>query len=280
MIKYTHKFILRKDHKRRDGTYPVLLQAFLGGNRVRIRMDLYLKDSEWDDFKQICRIQKDREKENRVNAILAKYRGRVEELFYEARMSGQPLSTTAFLDELDNRPALDSLASFIEAEIENERADKEPSTVKQYSSTLMHLRLFHPSATFADVNYGFVQEFDRYMRKKKVGDNARAKYHTVLRKFILLAQKKRRRITNPYSEFKIRSVAVERVWLSVDEVDSLVELYRERKLGNQLHRTLRHFLFQIVTSVRVSDLHLISREISKVICSFLAHKKRNDKGRL
>jgi site-specific recombinase XerD len=222
-------------------------------------MDLYLRAEEWDDIRQAARVPKDREKEARVNAILAKCRGRVEELFYEARMSGVPLSPQVFAEMLDNKPALDSLAEFIEKEIEKERADKEASTVKQYVSTLRHLQDFRPAATFSDVSFDFVQEFDRHLRRKKVGDNARAKYHTVLRKFILLAQRKRRRVPNPYEQFKVRSVPVERTWLTVDEVDALVGLYRSKSLGTPLQQALRQFLFQVVASVRVSDIHLLRR---------------------
>lgn len=260
MIKYTCKFVLRKDFRRADGSFALVLQAFLGGHRVRIRMDLYLKEGEWDDVRQSARIAKDREKEARVNAIVAKYRGRVEELFYEARMSGMALSPQFFVEELDNKPALDSLAVFIEKEIEKERADKEASTVNLYRSTVMHLRAFRPEATFADVSFDFVQGFDRYMRAAGLGDNTRAKYHTVLRKFVLLAQKRRRRVQNPYSQFKIKTVETERVWLSVEEVDRLVTLYRSESLGEQLQRALRQFLFQCVASVRVSDVHLLTRK--------------------
>lgn len=243
-----------------DGTYPLLLQAFLGGHRVRIRMDLYLREEEWDDIRQSARVQKDREKETRVNAIVRKYRDRVEDMFFEARISGRPLSPEAFAEELDNKPALDSLAEFIEKEIEKERTDKEPSTVKQYVSTLGHLKAFRPGATFSDMSFEFVQEFDRHMRRRKIGDNARAKYHTVLRKFILLAQRKGRRVQNPYEQFKVRSVAVERVWLTVEDVDTLVTLYRAGTLGKPLQRALRQFLFQVVASVRVSDVHLLTRQ--------------------
>jgi site-specific recombinase XerD len=258
MLKYTAKFVLRKDHRRSDGTYPILLQAFIGGHRVRVRMDVYVQETEWDSVRESARIQRDREKETRINAILAKYRGRVEELFHEARMSGQALSPAAFQEDLDNRPALDSLVAFIEKEIEKERSDKEASTVKQYVSMLGHLKQFRPAATFADVSFDFVQEFDRHLRRRKIGDNARAKYHTVLRKFILLAQKKRRRVQNPYEQFKVRSVPVERTWLDVAEVDRLVKLYRAGTLGDQLQQVLRLFLFQVLTSLRVSDLHSLT----------------------
>lgn len=260
MIKYTHKFSLRRDHRLADGTYPLLLQAFLGGHRVRIRTDLYLQEAEWDENRQVSKIPKDREREGRVNAVLSKMRARVEELFFEARMTGAVLSPKKFLEEVDNRPALDLLASFVEKEIEKEKADKEASTVKQYVSTLKHLRAYQPAATFADVSFEFVQGFDRHMRKAGIGDNARAKYHAVLRKFLLLAILKRRRVENPYLEFKVRSVEVARVWLSVEEVNALTKLYQSKALGEQLHRALRQFLFQVVTSVRVSDVHLLTKD--------------------
>lgn len=259
MIRYSYKFRLRTDRPKADGSCQLFLQAFLGGNRVKIHMDIYVQPFEWDDIRQTVRIPKDRLKESQVNAVLSKYKGRVEQMFFEARMTETQLTPILFTDELNNKPALESLVKFIETEIEKERLDREPSTVKQYFSTAKHLKSFKPSATFADVSFEFVQDFDRYLKKKKIGDNARAKYHTILRKFILLAMKKRRRVTNPYEQFKVRSVAVERTWLNVEEVDALVKLYKSHTLGHQLQRALRQFLFQVVASVRVSDIHQLTR---------------------
>lgn len=276
MIKYTSKFILRKDHKLKNGTFPLLLQAFLGGNRVRIRLDVYVKESEWLEEKQICRIPTNREQEMRINALLAKHKGRVEELFFEARMSAMPLSVKAFLEEFENKPALDQFTRFVEEEIDKERADKEASTVKQYISMLKHLKDYQPNAAFADINYDYVQGFDRYLRKKDIGENARAKYHTLVRKFILLAKKKKRRVDNPYDTFKVRSVAVDRTWLTVPEVDTLAKLYQAKTLGPQLQDSLRQFLFQCVSSVRVSDIHLLERsDIEGGMLIFSPKKTKN-----
>lgn len=259
MIAYTYKFILRKDHRLADGTYPLLLQAFVGGHRVRIRMDLYLQETEWDAGRQCARILKDRQKETEINAILTKYKSRVDALFFEARLSGLPLTPSAFIEEIDNKPALNSLISFIDREKDNERADRQESTIKSYGSMLMHLKAYSPDATFADVSFEFVQGFDRYLKKKSIGDNARAKYHTLLRKFILLAIKKRRRLSNPYEQFKIKTVDVEPTWLNVEEVDALVNLYRAGTLGKPLQRILRQFLFQVFASVRVGDIKTLTK---------------------
>lgn len=239
-------------------------------------MDLYVQPEEWDEVKQCARITKDREKERRINAILTKQKGRIEDLFFEARMSGTALTPSIFIEELDNKPVLESLVGFIEKEIQNERADREASTIKQYGTLLMHLKGFRPAATFGDISFEFVQEFDRWLKKKDIGENARAKYHTMFRKFILLAIKKRRRITNPYLEFKAKSVDVERTWLNVEEVDDLVQLYKSVTLGKQLQRALRQFLFQVFTSVRVSDIHLLThQDVQGSMLVLMPQKTRN-----
>ncbi len=259
MIKYTVKFVLRKEYALKDGTFPVYLQAFLGGKRVRIRMDLSLMEAEWDEKKEMARM-KDKKKEMQINSVLSKYRALVDEIFFDARMSGTGISTKMFLEWIETKPNQQRFCDFIAREIENEVFDKEVSTVKSYRTLLLHLKAYNPTASFSEINYEFVQGLDRYLKGKAIGDNARAKYHTLLRKFILLAKKKKRKISNPYEDWKIRSVEVERTWLSVEEVHTLSNLYMSKTLAPLLQQTLRHFLFQIVASVRISDIHLITHE--------------------
>jgi integrase/recombinase XerD len=254
MLRYTYKIVLRRDFVKKDGTSALMLQAFVGGQRVRLQLDLYVKPEEYDEARMEARIPKDRERQQQINAVLMKLKGRVEAIFYEARM-GNPISGDAFKEELDDKPALGSFIAFMEFEREKEKGDKAVGTIKTYTTVIGWLRKFRNDVAFSDISFDFVQEFDRYLKKNKVDVNGRAKYHRVIRKFVLLAKRKGRRVKNPYEhDFKIRDVAVERVWLSVDEVDALVRLYREKSLGNNLQCTLRHFLFQVVTSVRVSDL--------------------------
>jgi integrase len=259
MVKYTFKIIPRLDYLHKDGTCALMIQCFLGGHRVRINLDLFVRPEEYDPIRMQVNIPKDKEKAARINAVLSKYKSRVEEIFFEARMNGEAISPTLFKEELDNRPALASFIEFMESESEKEKIDKAGSTIKTYGTVIGWLKKFKPNTTFSDINFEYVQDFDRFLRKGGIDANSRSKYHKVLRKFVLLAQRKRRRLKNPYEQFKIKDVRVERVWLSVEEVEKLVNLYKSRILGEKLHRTLRHFLFQIVTSVRVSDLKRLEK---------------------
>lgn len=259
MIRYTYKIKLRDDFTREDGTRAILLQVFLGGHRLRIPLDVYARPEEFDAVKMAVKIPKDNERAGRINSLLAKVKGRVEEMFFEARISGVPLTPETFKEEMDNKPALSDFIVWMEQEIAKEATDKEASTVKTYRTVINWLRKFREKITFADISFEFAQDFDRFLKKGKVDQNGRNKYHRVLRKFVLLAVKKRRRIRNPYEQFKIKDTEIERTWLSVEEVEKLVALYDAQTLGWRLQRSLRHFLFQVVTSVRVSDLKKMSR---------------------
>lgn len=261
MNKYTYKVVLRKDFVRADGTCALVLQCFLGGQRVRIRLDVYARPEEYDEARMAVRIPKDREREQRINAVIAKYKSRVEELFFEARVSGQPISPKEFTEELDTKPSFGSFIDFIEREAEKEKIDLAPATIRSFNTVIGWLRKFRHEVTFSDVNFAFVQDFDRFLKVNRIDDNARAKYHRVLRKFVNLAIRKRRRIKNPYGPdgFKIKEVAVERTWLSAEEVARLVELYDSHTLSATLQKALRNFIFQVVTSMRVSDLKRLEK---------------------
>jgi integrase/recombinase XerD len=261
MIKYTHKITMRKDFVLADGTCALVMQCFLGGHRVRLRLDLYARPDEFDQVRQLVRIPKDRPREQRINTVLAKYKSRVEEMFFEARVTGQAISPKEFVEELDTKPALGSFIEFIVRESEKEKGERAESTIKTYNTVVMNLRKFRPDVTFSDITFSFIQEFDRFLKTNKIDDNSRAKYHKIVRKFVLLAIRKRRRIKNPYGAngFIIKEVDVERTWLTIEEVAKLAKLYDDKILSKGLHITLRHFLFQCVTSMRISDLKRLDR---------------------
>lgn len=259
MVKYTVRIVHRTDYLKKDGTAALILQAFIGQTRVRIPLDVFCRPEEFDSGRQLVKL-KDSEKTSRINAIINKYRSRAEEIFFEARLTATPLSADQFKELLDNRPALGLFADWVENEIDKEKTDRASSTIKSYNTVLKWLRKFKPAMTFSDINFGMIQDFDRYLKKNGINENGRAKYHRVVRKFVQLALKKGKRLKNPYTDFKFKEVKVERTWLSTAEVEKLVELYNSRDLEDRLHKCLRHFLFQILTSLRVSDLGRMTLE--------------------
>ena len=135
-----------------------------------------------------------------------------------------------------------------------------PATLKNYVTTFRWLGKFRSKILFGDLTYEFVREWDVFLKKQKLDGNTTAKYHRVLRKFVLLAKKKGKRIVSPYDDFKFKEVSKERVYLNAAEVTALRALYDNRVLKHHQQVTLRHFLFQIGTSLRYSDLAVMSKD--------------------
>lgn len=260
MYKYTYKIVLRGDRKRKDGAQGLVLQAFIGGQRVRIALNVAVRPADFDAVRMQVRGKTDAERAQKVNALLAKVKSRVEDLFFEAMLNDTPLTAAQFEEHFDRKPAFGDFLLWMRQEIDASKESKAAATVKSYNSTFRHLSKYRSKVAFADVNFEFVSGWDAYLRKQKLDGNTAAKYHRVLRKFVLLARRKGKRLPNPYAEFKFKETGKERTYLNAAEVAALRALYDRRELKPHLQNTLRHFLFQIGTSLRYSDLAAMTHD--------------------
>ncbi len=251
MLKYSKKIITR-DRVREDGKVALCLQVFIGGERDRIALNVYCKPSDWDDARQ--EVKKSDSDHKRINTILAKYKSRADDIFWDAMISQEPMTKLKFREEIDTTPNYGSFLDWMEKEIPKEATSKEANTAKPYWTTLKHLKKFRNGLAFNDLTLDLIQEFDRHLKKEKMKTNSRGKYHRVLRKFILIAKKKLRRVKNPYEDFKIKEEITEPTWLNPSEITALVNLFEAKTLGDTDQKVLMHFLFQMVTSVRVGTL--------------------------
>lgn len=245
---------------RKDGAQGLVLQAFLGGQRVRIALNVSVRPAEFDPVRMSVRIKGEPERSQKMNALLAKVKSRVEDLFFEAMLNDTPLTAAQFEEHFDRKPAFGDFLLWMRQEIDANKESKAGATIKNYNSTYRHLEKYRPKVAFADVNFEFVTGWDVFLRKQKLDANTAAKYHRVLRKFVLLARRKGKRMPNAYAEFKFKEVSKERTYLNAAEVMQLRALYDRRDLKPHLQQTLRHFLFQIGTSLRYSDLAAMTRD--------------------
>lgn len=258
MQKLYYRLVLRRDRKRADGTMPLILQAFVNGARVRLPTGIFLQEDDYDPIRMMAKGRAERN--NKINMLISSIRSKVDNIFFEAMINDDPLSLSQFEQHFTTKTVLGDFIAFMDAEIEREKQDKKASTIRNYQTTIKALKEFRKTISFADLNFEFVQDFDRWLKsKKKVDQNTAAKYHRVLRKFVLIAKKKRSRVKNPYEEFKIREVQTQRNYLNAQEVQRLQELYATHSIKPHLQVTLRHFLFQIATSLRYSDLKQVCK---------------------
>lgn len=260
MQKLYYRIVTRNDRPAPDGRCPLVLQAFINKARVRITLGISIDPKQYDENRMQCRRNVDPEQAHRINTYLSKIKAKCEDIIFNALNTDQLLTAEKFEEAFQvSAPAGDFLG-FMLQEIERAKPGQAPGTIKAWMSTYNHLARFQPKIGFGELSLEFVRRFDVYLRKLGQDHNYIQKHHRFLRKYILLANRKGKRIPNPYTDFKIREKEKEREYLTAQEVTGLYNLYQAAVLKPHLQRTLRHFLFMVGTSVRYSDLEALTKE--------------------
>ena len=65
---------------------------------------------------------------------------------------------------------------------------------------------------------------------------------------------------NPFDEWMIRKVKTNCVYLTEEELETLVDLYRHGRLEYKLHKTLEFFLFMCFSSLHIGDVKRLQLE--------------------
>jgi integrase/recombinase XerD len=257
-MRNTIKIKYRKDSIYADGTSPVYLQAYIQGKRVLIPLKFTVDPLFFDKKNQI--IKKKYPNSDTLNILIAQAKQKAQSIILNTEIYGGNLTKAtfeaAYNETITNNK---SIIDFIKKELEN--SIDTPNTVKSHRSMFNHLIVFKKEITFGEVNYELIENFDKYLRKKKLGDNTIHKYHKTLSAFINKAINKSIKIENPYNKFKIKSVESEIEYLNFDELLLLMNLYDSGNLAANLHHVLRYYLFSCTCNgIRFSDVSRLTDE--------------------
>lgn len=140
-------------------------------------------------------------------------------------------------------------------------SDYSTSTLKNYRTTLIHLRAFlkskHLSGALQEIDHKFIDAFDYFLMTTpmpKTGEplarNSANKYHTKLKTVLLQAVKEGLLPVSPYASFKLKNKTVHRDHLTQDELQRLRALKFENK---SLDKVRDIFLFSCYTGLRFAD---------------------------
>jgi site-specific recombinase XerD len=260
MQKLNYRFTLRRDQPAKDGSCKLVLVCTINGDRLRMSVGMSVHPNNFDEVKMQMRSKGDLDHAKQVNTYLLKIRRKVDEIFFDHLNTDTILTVKKFEEAFSRKAASGDFLTFMQNEMDAAKDSQAPGTIKAWNSTYNHLRACFTKIPYADICLDLVKKFDSYLKKKKFESAYIAKNHSFLRKYILLANKKGKKVPNPYTEFKVVIQQKEREFLNAKEVQGLRELYNKKELPAHLQRALRHFLFQIGTSLRYSDLAAMTKE--------------------
>ncbi len=265
MHKYSRKLILRDDYIRKDGTAAVYLQVIINRKRKIFPIGLLLRPEEWDPERQQIRSKSsgrlDKFEIRDWNIYMQNILGKASSIFLNARITDNLLTVQEFTKQFVDVSKRMDFHAFLQKEIERQKEIKNRTSILNYNNTWSKLKAFAPELSMKDLNWDLIDRWNVWLKvDDKQSQNSVWRHNRNLKYFINQAIRRGIEISNPYKTFKYSASKSERVFLTLPEVHRLQDYYNSSIAPDNHKKVLRYFLFSCYTSLRISDLSVISMD--------------------
>ncbi|WP_230862107.1 site-specific integrase, partial [Elizabethkingia meningoseptica] len=263
-------FYLKKDHKNKEGKYPLYLNLYIHTQRKRIPVELYLHPKDWDNKRRF--VSRNYEFYDDYKLILEDVKSQINKIEIQFRLSGEIL-TVEKCAELLKKPDLSiDFISFMQYEMLFKRI--KDNTKKNHKAVLTKLKEYRTAILFAEINDKWVLKFRKWLELKK--DNQEVTIDNnikILKHYIKLAKKRGLLVNIDLEDIKIRQHRSHRTNLTLAEVEKMKSYYYSSFIKPAHFSTLGYFLFNCMTGQRIEDLLSMERhQLNDTVFNFWNQK--------
>lgn len=255
-------------------TAPITIEVYFSRDkRVFITTNISIKEDDWGTAgKHINKIKPSHPNHIELNHFIGNKISEIETLAYSNYNANKPFTPETLNDYLNNKKTSLCFYEHYEEQLKADSSLLSIGTQKEHRYTLNVLKEYKSTLNFSEIDYEFIQGFDRFLRSKtlskkatnedgeqvaKVGmkQNTIHKHHKHILRYLNIGIKMKyfKSEDNPYLLFKTKKVKGERENLSKDEFEAIKKL----KFGATQH-TLEYvrdlFIFGCTTGLRFGDL--------------------------
>lgn len=261
MLNFSAKTLIRKDYINLDGKTSIFIQVIIGSKKTRIPLHLKCKPSQFLNGQLLPIDGMPKKLARDYNMIIGKEMAKVNDLCIISRLNGIPLTIKQFREKFASYDKLLNFITFCTDYKQRAKGLVSEGTIESYRQTIMHLSQMKSAIYFNEINLEMIEDFEIYMKKRKMRVSTRGKHHKNLKMFITRAITKGVAIKHPYSDFVIKSSKTIRSYLTIKEIDLLEDLWRADNLSGHLQNTLTAFLFACkFGGLRLSDIKAIEHK--------------------
>lgn len=251
---------IKKDYVRSDGTSALYLRIYESGKPAKkIALDIYVPISKFDEKRQ--RVKKTHPLSGDYNLIIEQKLAAVNEIMIEYRLQNVTITLERLIEELNNPTSRLDFIVFYEQALKIEENNLAKSTFKQQGSSLKKLKKFSPKLSFTDIDEKWLKEFTGHLRTKE--KNQRVTIDTCLKnikKYLNIARKNGVRFPLDPDTIKIKQPRSNRTYLSLKELDKMME-YMNASFTNEVHQIIcAKFLFCCFTGLRLGDFMRLTKD--------------------
>lgn len=260
-------FFLRKNVVAKDGTCAILMRITINKEATQFATKANCSIEEWDTVRGCAKGTS--KKAKAINAMLDECKAAVIHHIQDIERR----ESTVTLEKVKNAffgvtAKNDTLLTFFNQYLENAKKmvgiSKSKATVQKYQRCYNRLAEFMKSEyhisdiALLDTKYGFIVDFDAYLRRVcNCSPNTAAKFIQTLRMIIIYAKNNGVIFADPFVNYKIKLKPVDRGYLTIEELNKIAQKEISIKRMAQVRDV---FLFSCFTGLAYIDMYELREE--------------------
>ena len=254
-------FYLNTSKKKKSGKCPVMGRITVDGKSKAFSIGLELLPEQWD-AKQGLSIGKSKE-EIDINKRIEKSRSDLNgyyKILLETKsyITAETLKNALLRDTLRQNTLMQEFTELIDEKRQAVGVMITSSTHKKYGQVYRHLKKFLlekygvSDIPFGQIDYSFIETYDYYMKVSKQFQPKTVSFHMKpLRTIAKRAINKGLLFQNPFFNYRPEREIIKRRWLSMDEIERLIQAKMKRDTANFVRDM---FLFSTFTGIAHADM--------------------------
>jgi len=247
-------------HQKGQKSGIIWVSFYVGREKVNFTTRIPCEKSNWSEKKSLV-LAGDKEADDK-NLIIENIHSRINSVFVKYRLRNRKLTRESFLRAYNRPDDYDTFFEFVEA-YRKGGADRmiELSTKKVHDTVMKKLQLRNPTLHFDDIDEDYLNQVYAWLRKDlQNNENTAYKNMATLKKFVRAAWKAGYMDQNPFDNWSIKRGKASYVYLAEDELERLLNAYRNGHFDLKYHRALELFLFMCFSSLHISDARALKLE--------------------
>jgi site-specific recombinase XerD len=230
--KTTLHFYAKSTKANATGLFPIYVRLTVEGKRFEYSSKKFIEPSKWSN--ELSRMKGNSEEARSINSLLDFTKNQINEIQFELLKDNITLNIEEFKNRLLGTKVRERMLIPIFKEHNSKikellGIEYAPGTLERYETSLKHTSNFlFWKYNITDINidkidHAFITDYEFYLRTvRKCANNTAVKYIKNFNKIIKLCLANDWLDKNPFANYKSKVKEVERVYLSEEEIQSII----------------------------------------------------------